>query len=746
MTGQEVSGSSNQSSLQRTDKILAQIKKIFIAELTPLMHHYYEDADDGLYDGSDRARSNQEQTLFFYSMQELRRKKELVTKQFFKNISEIFDQFSRGTYHYFDTKASSAELSTRKLTLMEEQELDKMLAVSSCISKAKTYLSRPLFDLYKRFGVLSNQSEDQISDIPISPNVLVHSFINALKVQEGMSSQVFVVMVKIFERSIVLKLMNVYASINQCLVNEGILPNLRLQAKQSEQDGDSVYGSSAATPQMAAQINQLAKQAFKKDKNFADILMNLEGQQKELINQAGQFDPSALNMALSLLQLEQLNKLNQANLENNQSESLINPSELKQGLLGKLKDLGSDEEENKIDQVDEVIIDMVSLLFQFIIDDDSLPKPIQEQLLKLQVPYLSFAINDHSIFGNTDHEARQLLEKLAESSIGWNEKHDLKGRYLKYIKELVEYIVKTDAEKINFSSLMQSFDEFQEKYKKRIKISEKRASEKTLGMERMNLAKRKTAEVMEENMRQRSIPKLVKQILLKDWVNVLTLEFLRHADEPERIQQKVDFVTDLIHAAQRNKKQKTPAAKLNQLCEQLETELRHLTYNETDINAKCTELSDLLTLLNFDVNDESMFAIPEDDDLAPYKPDVLVADENAPNVEQIQSDINQAMNLLQVKEVEVKADDFAEQATAIELGTWIDIKIDESFKRAKLSWISPITEARLFVNSRGQKLCNLSLPELAQGLRNDDIHVLDSKPLFDRVLNTVSDNIKSPQE
>ena len=744
MTNSEVSGFSDQSTHQRKDLILAKVKKTLLAELAPLMPLYYEDADDGLYDMSERARSNQEQTLFFYSMQELRRKKDLISKEFFNNIGKTFELFSHGTYHYFDQQEADAELNIRELSLLEEQELDKMLAVSSSISKAKTYLSRPLFDLYKRFGVLSTHTEDQMTDIPLSPNVLVNSFVNALKVQDGMSSPVFVVMVKIFERSIILKLMSVYDSVNQILVNEGILPNLRLQVKQTQQPAgyaNRPQGSQSSLPQLAEQINKLAKETFSEDKNFADILMGLESKQKELAGDSGDYGSTTMNMALSLLQLEQLKKLNEANQQNTQTDNVLDPTELKKGVIGKLKDLGGDSDENKIDQVDEVIIDMVSLLFQFVIEDKSLPKQIQEVLLQLQVPYLNFAINDRSIFANKDHVARQLLEKLAEASIGWSEKHDLKGKYIQYIKALVEHIVKSDPDKINFHSLMKSFDAFQSKNKKRIKISEKRASAKALGMERMNLAKRKTAAVMEKNMHQRSIPKLVKEILLKDWVNVLTLEFLRHADEKERIQPKLDFVRDLIHAAQRNKQQKTPAIKLDELCSQLETELRNLTYNETEIKTKCSELSDLLIMLNFDINDDSMFALDEDDDLAPYKPDEPIIDKNAPGKKQIQSDINAAMNLKPVKLVEEKADDFAEQATALTLGTWLDIKIEDEVKRAKLSWISPITDARLFVNSRGQKLCNLTLPELAQGLRVDEIHVVESKPLFDRVLKSISETI-----
>jgi len=444
-----------------------------------------------------------------------------------------------------------------------------------------------------------------------------------------------------------------------------------------------------------------------------------------------------MKMFLSLLQLEQLQKLNGSN----QSGKILDQAKLKKEFISKLKHLSGNPDEKNIDPVDEEVINRVSLLFQYLIEGQSLPKQIQEILLQLQVPYLIIAIKDHSIFSETNHVARQLLEKLSEASLGWSEKHDFKGKFINHIKDLVEHIIKTDPEKINFYSLMKEFDTFQDENKQLIKISEKRASDKALDMERLNSAKRKTAAIMKKNMYQHSIPKLVKEILLENWVNVLTLEFLCYADDKKRVQPKLDFVQDLIIAAQRNKKRKTPAAKLDELCSQFETELRNLTYNETDIKSKSSEMNHLLTILNFDINDDSMFTLDEDDDLAPYKIDEPIIDTNALDRKQIQSDINAAMNFKPIKEVEEKVDDFAEQAAAMKLGTWIEIKINEEFTRAKLSWISPITGTRLIVNSRGQKLCNLTLSELAQGLRVDDIYTVVSKPLFERVLKSMFETI-----
>lgn len=741
MSHKEAPSFPDQSTDEKKAVILARIKKDFIADLAPLMKHCYEAADDGLFDKSERAGSNQEQTQFFHAMQTLRRKKEHISKAFFQGIKVAFKQFIDGSFQYFDPDDNDLELSTHELTLVEEQELDQMLAISNSISKAKTYLARPLFDLHKRFAVLASQPMDEMDEIPLSPTVLVHSFAQALKAQEDMHSDVFVVLIKAFERAIILRLLHVYDNLNQSLINEGVLPHLRLTVKNTSQPyrvhGHRPEQQTASSQQLAEQINQLAEHGFTEGSSFAEILLALENKQKELVGEAGDLGSNTMNMALGLLQLDLLKKLSDTNAKQDAGEPVLDPGKLKEGVLGKLKGLGDAASEGTIGQVDEVVIDMVSLLFQYVVEDKSVPQQIQALLLQLQVPYLNFAINDRSIFTNKEHVARQLLEKLAESSIGWNEQHDIKGNHRRYIKKVVEYLIKTDAKKINFQALLKHFENFQGQYKKRMQVTEKRALAKAMGMERLNLAKQKTAKIMQKYMSNRSMPKLVKTILLKDWVNVLTLEFLRNRDDADSIKAKIIFVKDLIQAVQRNQQHKTPAARQEELCRQLASELRNLSYSEADLKIKCSELADLLAMMNFDANDNSLFKLDEDDDLAPYKPD------EAPtmSVEQIQSDINQAMNLQPVKEVAVKDDAHAKLAASMKLGTWVEFTSGDEAMRAKLSWISPITATRLFVNARGQKLCNISLPELAEGLRHDEIQVIESAPLFDRVLKSVAQHV-----
>ena len=62
---------------------------------------------------------------------------------------------------------------------------------------------------------------------------------------------------------------------------------------------------------------------------------------------------------------------------------------------------------------------------------------------------------------------------------------------------------------------------------------------------------------------------------------------------------------------------------------------------------------------------------------------------------------------------------------------------DGKWQRAKLSWVSPITNTYLFTDRKGLKAGNYSLDEFAMLLRGARARILDTAPLMDRAVSTV---------
>ena len=81
----------------------------------------------------------------------------------------------------------------------------------------------------------------------------------------------------------------------------------------------------------------------------------------------------------------------------------------------------------------------------------------------------------------------------------------------------------------------------------------------------------------------------------------------------------------------------------------------------------------------------------------------------------------------------------------LKVGTWMEFAGErESRVRAKLSWVSPISEKYLFVNQNGVKITEKSIYDLASDLKEGRATILHQAPLFDRALEAIMKRLRSP--
>lgn len=729
--------------------ILPQIHKLFISGLKPTIREYYDKLDDSLFDLAEKAQSNDKQTHFFEAMREVRKKKDLMVRKFSENVQLTFKMFKQGQFDYFKSSQPSSVDSAEGLSLVEEHELDQKLAATQLIDKANSYLHQHLFALEKRFTLLAGGSEIKTDQIPVSPAVIVGSF-SATFEHLHIDETIHLIMLKLFERSLIKNLVQPYTQINQKLIEAGILPNLKFRINQPGGTRPSQYMTNPNTmngeemvetmvpvdpSSLAGGIPGSVAGHMVTDNQYQAIAAAMH---QRHVGGHGMpnmplFDASIVTNALNVLQVEELNSLNAR-------QASLSPTEIKNALLARLRDLDSDGENKQVNQQDEDTIDLVGMLFQFLVDDRNLPDKIQALLAKLQIPYLHLALKDRKLFSNRENNARKLLDVIAKASIGWNEADDIRGKFINKIESIVQHVLETEHDLIDFPALIEDFKEFEAKNNKRMEVIEKRTSEKALGQERIIKAKEKTAEILEDKMKKHSLPKVVTELLLTPWANVLILAHLRHQDEPEQIENYIKFVDKLIFVAVKNKKRMATNAQISHVCDQLSKGLRLVAFDEFSIKEKSQELYDLLLDINGiedkeDVEHEYVlpqeaFAVSEEngDD---EQPEIVhfIADKKFNNLD---------------REITHIDDVYYEQAKDLKTGEWIEfVEEDEATEniRAKLSWISPISHKLLFVNARGVKVTDKSLDELAHDLREKMAVVLQQIPLFDRALSAIAKQV-----
>src|SRR5690606_22425421 len=77
-----------------------------------------------------------------------------------------------------------------------------------------------------------------------------------------------------------------------------------------------------------------------------------------------------------------------------------------------------------VGEVDEDVINLVSMLFEFILDDRTLPDSLKALIGRLQIPLLKVAVLDKSFFSRGSHPARRLLNEIATAAMGWGDQDE----------------------------------------------------------------------------------------------------------------------------------------------------------------------------------------------------------------------------------------------------------------------------------------------------------------------------------
>jgi len=725
-------------------QILPKVHKIFITGLKPSIQKYYDKLDDTLFDMAEKAETNDMQTQYFEAMRTVRKKKELMVRKFSDNIQYAFKQFKKGEFDYTkDNSKDTDTLNTDGLSLVEEKELDKKLAVTNLIEKSNTYFHNQLYALEKRFTLLAGGSDLKLSQIPISPHVIVHAFSAPLDLLP-IETNTLLIIIKLYERSLIENLGKPYEDINQYLIKQGIYPDIKFTLpgqqsnashyRQPETTGaqQPISHDSGQQTSHNPQPQGYRQQAPIDDQTYQTILSALNERHQGQITPVAVYDANVVNSALSLLQSQELQQMNAGG-------SALSPKQIKEVLIKRIQELDVDDgQQRNVNKTDEDTIDLISMLFEFLVEDRNLPAPIQVLLSRLQIPYLHIALKDRRLFSNKNNNARKLLDVLARASIGWTEESDRNKVFINKVESIVQHILEHQQDEIDFPALIEEFQAFDAKNKKKTKVIEKRTYEKALGEERIFSAKAKTAEILETKMKKYQLPKQVTDLLLTPWANVLTLIHLRHHEEPDVIEPYVKFVDKLIFVSVKDKKKQATKAQVSHVCDFLSNGLRLVAFDERSVKQKTADLYQLLLEINGleQASDQDHeFVLPQEA--------FTVKEDQDEQPEIVHFIANKKIND-QDRQVEHIEDDYYQKAQDLSVGDWIEfVDADQDGNiRAKLSWISPISHKRLFVNARGIKVTDKSVDEIADDFRTGNAVKLDQVPLFDRAMTAIADKVE----
>ena len=411
---------------------------------------------------------------------------------------------------------------------------------------------------------------------------------------------------------------------------------------------------------------------------------------------------------------------------------------VKEELLGQAGKLRGESGAN-VSGADEDTIDLVGLLFEYILQDRNLPAEMQAMLGRLQIPFLKVALLDKHLFARRTHPARVLLDSLAQACVGWSEESDRDRRLYDKVKEIVESLLKDFEDDLGiFDRLRIDFEAFVETNKRRADLAEQRASEATRGREKLLDARRTAAREIMQRIENRSVPELIKTLLSRPWANYLVLVMLRQGDTSNEWRHALRFADELIWSVQ-PKHNAAERERLQAILPQLEKTLRHglatVAFDEADVRRLMHQLNVVYQSL---LQPAEPTQITEAPPLQLTEPMPVTANDAGDNV---MASIEEEP---EPQPSEPPTENWVQAVRELKVGTWIEFTDGTGSKeRAKLSWISPISSKYLFVNRKGLKVADRTAAQLAADLSAGHVTVLEEVPLFDRALDAIVERLKA---
>lgn len=529
--------------------------------LQQLVQTLFDHTDDALFELADKAVSNAEQNMFFESMREVRIKRRGIEQALARDAHEGFRCLGLGIEHRISDVPVVEDANSANLALVDHDELEEMVAVDGMIGKAEKEYGHALVALNARIETLTNGHPVTLKSNPIGPAHLCNSFLEATHALE-LDIKAKLVLFKLFDRHVISGLGSVYDAANALLVEEGVLPRMRRGGRANASGGNYAGGSVSGNGSLASGIsgNDVDAEAEQVFQSLQQLLNSARPQPQTVHLQTEQrvglmapglapaLPREALMQLLGSIQQQQINWLTQ------QQGSIMRGVAPQQfDVLNVLNQLLQKKLPNhavSIGQVDDDAINLVSMLFQFIIDDRNLAAPIKGLIARLQIPLLKVAMIDKTFFGKGGHPARKLLNEVANASLGWAPNGAVeRDPFYNKIEMLVDRIVSDFSGDVSlFQDVLTDFIAFVEMDRRRATLVEQRTIDAEDGRAKSELARATVQTALNEKTAGKELPAPVMQLLNEGWSNVLFLICLKEGTDSESWQLGLRTVDDLLES------------------------------------------------------------------------------------------------------------------------------------------------------------------------------------------------------
>src|SRR5690606_27060416 len=314
---------------------------------------------------------------------ELRFKKAGVINSFKQHFEQGFLALAQYTG---SGRAATQETSADNLSLVQNDTLEQEVAISGMISKARSNCQEALYHLATRLDYLIPRATIEQDNNPLDPEQICRAFAKACELFD-INIKARIIIFKQFDRVVISKLIKVYTSANELLINSGVLPKITHSINKRAE-------ASPSAADIASPVANMLEAATQLQFDFAELSNLLASMRKLGLTALPNYNAYSANPGPVLPSADLLALLSAQQSTRTAETAPLDLRQLVQSLLATHNPTNP----RALQQPDEDVINLVAMFFDFVLDDRNLPVAIQALISRLQIPILKVALKDKAFF------------------------------------------------------------------------------------------------------------------------------------------------------------------------------------------------------------------------------------------------------------------------------------------------------------------------------------------------------------
>ena len=688
-----------------------------------LISQMLNSTDKKLFDLAEKATSDEEQMKFMDCTRIFQTEKNDISQHFFVNLNNSLTA----------SKANSVSSDNEELSLVDHDEMEEMVAITTMHAKAMNLFGEEVSHLEARLEYLELMYESSIDKESLDPKHICEVFQKTIE-NLDIAIDIKLVFYKLFDQEVCSKLDVMYKTINQIFIDNGVLPEILLKTtKQEEIEADEDEVSTQVASYYDPAKNVATDFIPRSNKDFSHIVnefmsgeMTITDEELQLpesflrtptqqdLNGKNCYDRKEVLKALSALQRK---------ITSSQKDSAsLTTEQIKQELIADISKQHGGIIDKKVNLLDERSMDFVGMMFGAIVDDDTVSEIMTNLIYQLQIPVMKVAMLDRSLFESETHPARATVDLLTTAGMGINLKED---RIYNDLEEIVD-------------SILEKFDIDIEAFEKAVD-----ALEDIITMEEQLTAeteKQQQRQIFQEHARnivisqlkmvscEKQIPNKVRPLILKNWSTLMLNRYIRHGRNSQQWVQSVLLLKLLLKCIQPIKYSSQYNLLKDNHMALLQAVNDELYDTQQDRNEIANQVAELKAYLLQMIDDYGFKVVDEND--KEVSAEVLIEtsmDTTEDELEHVQ------------QQTKIARQKLARLTSSTKPGVWYEIYNgeDKAVRRLKLSVILTDAAQLIFVDRKGVKVIEKDADEFAKELEENRSRILADHSTFDHALANV---------